>query len=120
MNVVDCDEITGVVRAKLDSAEYLYGKGKKIIDQSISSAICMFRIANIEEINKISRELGNKVITAVSRHIKQSISEKGGHARRHCLPLLGLYDIYTTIRNLVPVQCLVPTPVLGYLLKNDE
>ena len=59
----------------LNSAEYLYGKGKKIIDQSISSAICMFKIANIEEINKISRELGNKVITEVSKHIKQSISD---------------------------------------------
>ena len=59
----------------LNSAEYLYGKGKKIIDQYISSAICMFKIANIEEINKISRELGNKVITAVSNHIKQSISD---------------------------------------------
>ena len=59
----------------LNSAEYLYGKGKKIIDQSISSAVCMFKIANIEEINKISRELGNKVITEVSRHIKQSISD---------------------------------------------
>ena len=59
----------------LDSAEYLYGKGKKIIDQSISSAVCMFRITNIEEINRISRELGNKVISEVSRHIKQSISD---------------------------------------------
>lgn len=59
----------------LNSAEYLYGKGKKIIDQTISSAICMFKIANIEEINKISRELGNKVITEVSKHIKQSISD---------------------------------------------
>ena len=58
----------------LNSAEYLYGAGKKIIDQSISSAVCMYRITNIEEINKISRELGNKVITEVSRFIKQSIS----------------------------------------------
>lgn len=58
----------------LNSAEYLYGQGKKIIDQSISSAVCMFRIINIEEINKISRELGNKVITEVSKHIKQNIS----------------------------------------------
>ena len=59
----------------LNSAEYLYGKGKKIIDQSISSAVCMFKIVNIEEINKISRELGNKVITEVSRHIRQNISD---------------------------------------------
>ena len=59
----------------LDSAEYLYGKGKKDIDQFVSSAICMFKIANIEEINKISRKLGNKVITEVSKYIKQSISD---------------------------------------------
>ena len=59
----------------LNSAEYLYGKGKKIIDQFISSAVCMFKIANIQEINNISRELGNKVITEVSNHIKQSISD---------------------------------------------
>ena len=58
----------------LYSGEYLYGKGKKIIDQSIASAVCMFKIINIEEINKISRELGNKVITEVSSHIKQNIS----------------------------------------------
>ncbi len=59
----------------LNSAEYLYGEGKKIIDRHTESAICMFRIANIEEINQISRELGNKVITKVSEHIKQSISD---------------------------------------------
>lgn len=59
----------------LDSAEYLYGNGKKVIDQFVSSAVCMFKIANIEEINKISRELGNKTITKVSKYIKQSISE---------------------------------------------
>ena len=46
----------------LNSAEYLYGQGKRIIDKFDRSAICMFRISNIEEINKISRELGNKVM----------------------------------------------------------
>ena len=35
----------------------------------------MFRILNIEEINKVSRELGNKVITKVSENIKESISK---------------------------------------------
>ena len=35
----------------------------------------MFRISNIEEINKISRELGNKVITKVSEYIQGSISD---------------------------------------------
>ena len=59
----------------LYSAEYLYGTGKKMVDQFISSAVCMFKITNIEEINRISRELGNKVITKVSEFIKKSISE---------------------------------------------
>lgn len=59
----------------LNSAEYLYGEGKKIIDRYTSSAVCMFRIANIEEINKVSRELGNKVITKVSEHIKNNMSD---------------------------------------------
>lgn len=58
----------------LYSGEYLYGEGKKIIDQYTDSAICMFRISNIEEINNISRELGNKVITKLCEHIKQNIS----------------------------------------------
>ena len=58
----------------LYSGEYLYGEGKKIIDQYTDSAICMFRISNIEEINSISRELGNKVITKLSEHIKENIS----------------------------------------------
>ncbi len=57
----------------LNSAEYLYGQGKRIIDKFDKSAICMFRISNIEEINKISRELGNKVITKVSEYIKDNI-----------------------------------------------
>ena len=57
----------------LSSAAYLYGEGKKIIDKSDSSAVCMFRISNIENINQVSRELGNKVITAVSKHIQQNI-----------------------------------------------
>lgn len=69
-NIVRKDLFTG-----LNSAEYLYGEGKKIIDQYTISSICMFRISNIENINKISRELGNKVVTEVSRNIKKNISE---------------------------------------------
>lgn len=69
-SIVRKDLFTG-----LNSAEYLYGEGKKIIDQYTTSAICMFRILNIEEINKVSRELGNKVITKVSENIKESISK---------------------------------------------
>ena len=35
----------------LYSEEYLYGEGKKIIDQYTISTVCMFRINNLEEIN---------------------------------------------------------------------
>ncbi len=35
----------------------------------------MFRITNIEDINRIARELGNKVITEVSDHVRKSISD---------------------------------------------
>lgn len=69
-SIVRKDLFTG-----LNSAEYLYGEGKKIIDQHTISSICMFRISNIENINKIARELGNKVITEVSRNVKRSISD---------------------------------------------
>ena len=69
-NIVRKDLFTG-----LNSAEYLYGEGKKIIDQNTMSSICMFRISNIENINQIARELGNKVITEVSKNIQKSISD---------------------------------------------
>lgn len=35
----------------------------------------MFRVSNIENINQIARELGNKVITEVSRNVQKSISD---------------------------------------------
>ena len=61
----------------LYSEEYLYGEGKKIIDKYTTSAICMFRITNIEEINdNYSRKLGNKVIIQVSDYIKKNISNE--------------------------------------------
>ena len=59
----------------LYSEEYLYGEGKKIIDRYTTSAVCMFRIANIEEINeKYSRKLGNQVIIDISEFIGNNIS----------------------------------------------
>lgn len=61
----------------LYSEEYLYGEGRKTIDQYTTSTICMFRITNLEEINhKCSRELGNKVIEKVSEYIKNNISDQ--------------------------------------------
>ena len=70
-SIVRTDLFTG-----LYSEEYLYGEGKKIIDQYTISTICMFKIINIEEINKnYCRELGNQVIKVISRYIQDNISE---------------------------------------------
>ena len=70
-SIVRTDLFTG-----LHSEEYLYGEGKKIIDQYTISTICMFRIVNIEEINKkYCRELGNEVIKEISRYIQDNISD---------------------------------------------
>lgn len=61
----------------LYSEEYLYGEGKKTIDQYTTSAVCMFKIANIEEINdKYSRKLGNQVIIDISKYIRKNISNE--------------------------------------------
>ena len=61
----------------LYSEEYLYGEGKKIIDQYTTSTICMFKITNLEEINhKCCRELGNEVIIKISEYIKENISDQ--------------------------------------------
>ena len=60
----------------LYSEEYLYGEGKKVIDQYTISTMCMFKITNIQEINnRYSRELGNKVITEISEVVKENISD---------------------------------------------
>ncbi len=70
-SIVRTDLFTG-----LYSEEYLYGEGKKIIDQYTISTICMFRIINIEEINKrYCRELGNEVIKEISKYVQDNISE---------------------------------------------
>lgn len=70
-SIVRKDLFTG-----LYSEEYLYGEGKKIIDQYTISTICMFKIINIQEINKkYCRELGNKVITQISKYIAENISQ---------------------------------------------
>ena len=62
---------------KLNSAEYLYGNGRQIIDKYTISTVGMFRITNLEEINKqCNRETGNEVIIAVAEHIKNSISNE--------------------------------------------
>lgn len=60
---------------QLQSAEYLYGKGKKIIDKHVISTVLMFKITNLPQINdEFGRLTGNKVVTEVSRAIKPSLS----------------------------------------------
>lgn len=71
-SIVRKDLFTG-----LYSEEYLYGEGKKIIDQYTTSTICMFKIINIQEINKkYCRELGNKVITEISRYVEENLAKE--------------------------------------------
>ena len=71
-SIVRKDLFTG-----LYSEEYLYGEGKRIIDKYTISTICMFKIINIQQINKnYSRELGNKVITQISNFIKENLSKE--------------------------------------------
>jgi len=70
-NIVRKDQFTN-----LNSAEYLYGEGKKIVDRYTISTVCMFRIVNIEKINEISRKLGNEVIIEVSKLVENSISRE--------------------------------------------
>lgn len=71
-NIYRIDKTTG-----LNSAEYLYGKGKRIIDQYPESSICMFKIMNIEEINKqYGRDIGTELIVSISNIVKRSISSQ--------------------------------------------
>ena len=61
----------------LYSEEYLYGKGKRIIDQYTTSTVCMFKIINLENINiNYCRELGNAVIEDISDYIQENISDQ--------------------------------------------
>ena len=71
-SIVRKDLFTG-----LYSEEYLYGEGKQVIDQYTTSTMCMFKITNIQQINKnCCRELGNKVITQISNYIKENLSSE--------------------------------------------
>ena len=61
----------------LNNAEYLYGKGRKIVDRYPTSSVCMFNIINLNKINEeFGRKTGNEVITEVSEYIRNSISEE--------------------------------------------
>lgn len=68
-NIYRVDKATG-----LNSAEYLYGKGKSSIDKYAKSTICMFSISNIQEINDtFGREAGTKLIVRMANLIKTTI-----------------------------------------------
>ena len=70
-NIVRDDMFSG-----LKSAEYLYGEGKKVIDQYTTSAICLFKIVNLPQVNEnISRKTGNNLVTSVANYVKGSLSE---------------------------------------------
>lgn len=59
----------------LKSAEYLYAEGRKEIDKHTTSAVCLFKITNLEKINEeISRKTGNEVITAVSEMVQSNLA----------------------------------------------
>lgn len=62
---------------ELHSAEYLYGKAKKVMDKYPTSAVCMFRITNIEKINEnFSRQMGNDIITEVAKIVRTRMSKE--------------------------------------------
>lgn len=63
--------------SELNNAEYLYGRGRKLVDKYPTSSVCMFNIINLKDINEeTNRKTGNEVITAVSKYIKNNISEE--------------------------------------------
>lgn len=71
-NIVRIDRFTG-----LFSAEYLYSAGKRIFDKYDTSAVCMFRVSNIEEINEqASRQIGNDIIAEISNIVKTKMSNQ--------------------------------------------
>ena len=71
-SIVRKDLFTG-----LYSEEYLYGEGKKIIDKYTTSAICLFKIVNLPEINtQISRKTGDATITTVSNFVKKNLANE--------------------------------------------
>ena len=71
-NIVRDDLYSG-----LKSAEYLYGEGKKTIDKYTTSAICLFKIVNLPEINtQISRKTGDVTITEVSNFVKKNLAQE--------------------------------------------
>jgi len=71
-NIYRMDKFTG-----LNSAEYLYGEAKRVIDKYPQSSVCMFKIINIEDINSMmGRDAGTETLIRVSNLIKTKISSE--------------------------------------------
>ena len=69
-NIVRDDLYSG-----LKTAEYLYGEGRKVIDQNTTSTVCLYKIVNLPDINNIAgREKGNETITTISNLVKNSLA----------------------------------------------
>ena len=63
--------------SQLKTVEYLYGEGRKIIDQYTTSTVCLIKITNLEEINDdISRKTGDVIVTKVCEAIKSNLSDQ--------------------------------------------
>ena len=61
----------------LKSVEYIFSDARKVIDKYPTSAVCLFKLINLSKINeKVNRNTGNKVITEVSKLIKENLSEE--------------------------------------------
>ncbi len=61
----------------LKSSEYLYEKGRHVIDNYTTSTICMFKITNLEKTNKIvNRDTGNQMIIDICDYIKDKLSSE--------------------------------------------
>ena len=61
----------------LKSAEYLFGEGKKIINQFNTSTVCLFRITNLEKINEeFDRETGNQIVKEVSEIVRKNLAQE--------------------------------------------
>ena len=71
-NLVRDDEYSG-----LKTVEYLYSDARTVIDKYPTSAVCIFKLINLERINdRISRKTGNEVITQVCKMIKDNLSNE--------------------------------------------
>lgn len=62
--------------SKLQTREYLFSKGKNILDKCKISTVIMYRIQNLEDINNsCSRNCGNSCITEVTELIKEKLDK---------------------------------------------